>query len=117
MTDTVPVIVTIDAIERTHGTGTLLAQAVISLSIAGIEQRILGVQIRRDGTRLKVQAPAFRHWRRGVWLPAIEWDDNQISQAIAVELLDAYQNMPPALSPSSVGEETPPLNAAMEAAR
>jgi hypothetical protein len=118
MTDTVPVIVTIDAIDKCHGCGTLLAQAVVSLSIAGIEQRLLGVQIRRDGAQLKVLAPAFRHWRRGVWLPAIEWDDTQISEAIAAELLEAYHNMPPALSPmSSVGEETPPPNTTMEASR
>jgi hypothetical protein len=108
MTDTVPVTVTVDAIDRCTGCGTLLAQAVVSLSIAGIAQRLIGVQVRRDGTQLKVLAPAFRHWRRGVWLPAIEWDDTQISAAIAAELLEAYHNMPPALSPSFVGEETSP---------
>jgi hypothetical protein len=115
MTDTVPVIVTVDAIDRCRGCGTLLAQAVVSLSIAGIEQRILGVQIRRDGERLRVLPPTFKHWRRGVALASIEWDDTQISAAIAAELLEAFANMPPASSSFRGEEALPPAIA--EAAR
>jgi len=115
MTDTVPVIVTIDAIDKCTASGSLLAQAVVSLSIAGIEQRIMGVQIRRDGDRLRVLPPTFKHWRRGVALPAIEWPDSQISSAIASELLEAFANMPPASSSFRGEGALPPAIA--EAAR
>jgi hypothetical protein len=112
---TVNVEVTVDAVERCVGSGSLFAQAVVTVDVAGVPLELLGVQIRRDGQRLGVLLPQYRHWRRGIWMAANRWKLHpQIHQTIADELIDVFINMPPESS-FYIGEKL--AAAAMEAVR
>jgi hypothetical protein len=83
--------VTVDAVERCIGSGSLLAQGVVTIDTAGIPQELFGLQIRRDGQQLSVQMPQFKHWRRGIWMPSNRWRFHpQIHQTIADQLIDVF---------------------------
>jgi hypothetical protein len=93
--ETVDVQVTVDAVERCVGSGSLVAQAVVAIDVAGIPLELFGVQIRRDGQRLGVLMPQFKHWRRGIWMPSVRWKLHpQIHQTITDELISVFTNMP-----------------------
>lgn len=107
--------VSIDAVERCAGSGSMIAQAVVTVGVAGIPQELFGVQIRRDGQGLGALLPQFRHWRHGIWMPTNRWNFHpQIHQRIADEPIAVFTNMP---SDSSfyIGDKL--AAAAMEAAR
>jgi hypothetical protein len=85
------VVITVGEVQRTEGTGSLYAQAEVILGIAGLDIMLCGVQVRRrPDDRLYVQAPRYKHWRSGLWLPAVIMDPD-ITSAIAAEALAAME--------------------------
>ena len=89
--DTVAVQIMVGEIGACRGTGSLYAQAHVVLGIRGVDVQLCGVQVRRspDG-RLRVQAPQYKHWRSGIWLPAVLLDPD-ITSAIADEVFAAMR--------------------------
>jgi hypothetical protein len=91
MSETETVDIMVGEIEPCRGTGSLVAQAHVVLGISGIDVQLFGVQVRRrPDNRLYVQAPRYRHWRSGLWLPSVVMD-RSITAAIAEEILSAME--------------------------
>ena len=90
MSDTVPVQIRCDGVERLKGSGSLVGMAIVQVNIGGIEIGLQGVQVRNRAGRLVTQAPQFRCPRSGRWLPCIVLPP-ELSDAIGAEVNQAMQ--------------------------
>ncbi len=91
MSDTVPVEVHVAGIQKLVGTGSLLALAMVEVSVpvvgGSFDFRLQGVQVRRtQDNRLLCQAPQFRDPTSGRWLPAVLLPP-ELRDAIGAEVL------------------------------
>jgi hypothetical protein len=87
--ETVPVTFTLDGIERVQGAGRMVALAIVTLEVAGVEITLQGVQVRRrvDGG-LKCPPPTFRHPRTGLSVPCMVLPP-ALARALADDVLAA----------------------------
>ncbi len=87
VTDTSAVCFEIREIERVHGTGRLVALAIVVIDIEGVEFVLQGVQILRGvGGGWVVRGPVWRHPGSSKWVPAVVLPD-ELRNAIATEVM------------------------------
>lgn len=88
MSDTGIVSFEVRGVEPVHGSGRLLALAIVVVDVDGIELVLQGVQVvRGSGGLPEVRAPVFRHPASGQWVPAVLLPP-ELSEAIAKEVLN-----------------------------
>lgn len=88
---TVPVAFAVRGLETVRGAGRLVALAIVTIEVAGVELLLQGVQVvRGHAGSLQVQAPVFRHPASGRWTPAVVLPP-ALRDALGAEILAMMQ--------------------------
>lgn|GEM_PF-2223107 len=90
-TESISVTYQVDHVETVKNAGRLVALAIVTITVEGVEFRIQGVRVMRQPTGLlAVEAPRFRS-PAGEWLPAVTLPD-ALKGAIADEILAVVED-------------------------
>ncbi len=91
--ETETVTFSVASVERVLGRGDLIAMAIVSLVIAGVEMTLQGLQVRANGSnRVDVSLPTFKSTRDGTQKAAIVLPP-ELFEAIGLAVAQAFSTL------------------------